>query len=51
MCKRCDHILSHPADRHRGTSSMNKHYLQGVNCRKLAPRSQDIRRLIHNRVY
>ncbi|KAJ6001218.1 hypothetical protein N7481_001627 [Penicillium waksmanii] len=48
MCRTCDHILSHPADRHRGTSSMNKHYSQGVNCRKLAPRSQDIRRLIRN---
>ena len=32
MCKICDQILNHPANGHRGTSSMNKHFLQGVNC-------------------
>lgn len=32
MCKKCDH----PADRHRGTSTMNRHYSQGINCQKLA---------------
>jgi hypothetical protein len=51
MCKTCDHTLNHPADGHRGTSSMNKHYSQGVNCRKMAPKSRDIRRLIQNGVY
>jgi hypothetical protein len=50
MCKTCNHILAHPADRHRGTTHMNKHYTQGVNCRKLAPRSQDIRQMISNGV-
>ncbi|KAG2000826.1 hypothetical protein GB937_010790 [Aspergillus fischeri] len=45
MCKICSQILNHPADGHRGTSSMNKH-LQGVNCRRVAPHSQDIRRFI-----
>jgi hypothetical protein len=34
MCKICDHTLLHPADGHRGTSSMNKHYQGSVNCRK-----------------
>lgn len=51
MCKTCDHTLNHPADGHRGTSSMNKHYSQGVNCRKITPKSKDIRRLIQNGVY
>jgi len=51
MCKKCDHILAHPADRHRGTSTMNRHYSQGTNCWKLPPHSQDIRRLIHNGVW
>lgn len=32
MCKNCDHILAHPADRHRGTSTMNRHHLQAVTC-------------------
>lgn len=50
MCKKCDHILAHPADRHHGTSTMNRHYSQGINCQKLAPQSQDIRRLINNGV-
>lgn len=26
MCKTYDHTLTHPADSHQGTSSMNKHY-------------------------
>jgi len=51
MCKICDYILNHPADGHRGTFSMNKHYSQGVKCRKIAPKSKDIRRLIQNGVY
>ena len=50
MCNTCDYILSHPADRHRGTSSINKHYLSGVNCRKLLPPSKDIRKLIQDEV-
>lgn len=50
MCKTCDHTLSHPADGHRGTSSMNKHYQGSVNCRKKTPQSKDIRRLIQNGV-
>ena len=50
MCKICGQILSHPANGHRGTSSMNKHFSQGVNCRRVAPRSQDIRRLMQERV-
>lgn len=37
MCKICNHILAYPADRHRGTTYMNKHYTQGVNYRKLVP--------------
>ncbi|KAJ5358315.1 uncharacterized protein N7496_010728 [Penicillium cataractarum] len=45
MCKTCDHTLNHLADGYRGTSSMNKHYSQGV-CRKIAPKLKDIRRLI-----
>ncbi|EED11521.1 conserved hypothetical protein [Talaromyces stipitatus ATCC 10500] len=48
MYKVCNHILSHPADRHRGTSSMNKHYSSGVNCRKSVPVSKDIKRLIQD---
>ena len=50
MCKICDQILNHPANGHRGTSSMNKHFSQGVNCRRVAPRSQDIRRLMQEGV-
>lgn len=50
MCKVCNHILAHPADRHRGTTHMNKHYTQGVNCRKLVSGSQDIRRVMSNGV-
>jgi hypothetical protein len=51
MCKVCDHTLNHPADGHQGISSMNKHFLQGVNCRKGASCSKDIRRLIQDSVY
>ena len=51
MCKTCNHILAHPADRHRGTTHMNKHYTQGVNCRKLVPRSQNIRQMILDGVW
>jgi hypothetical protein len=50
MCKTCGKILNHPANGHRGTSSMNKHFSQGVNCRRVAPRSQDIRRLMQEGV-
>ncbi|KAK9847933.1 hypothetical protein MYU51_017407 [Penicillium brevicompactum] len=46
MCKTCDHTLTHPADGHRGTSSMNKHYQGSVKCRKKTPQSKDIRKLI-----
>ncbi|KAJ5876213.1 uncharacterized protein N7529_001797 [Penicillium soppii] len=51
MCKMCDHVLSHPTDRHRGTSPMNKQYSSGVNCRRLVPRGQDIKCLLRNGVY
>lgn len=44
MCKICGQIPNHPANGHRGTSSMNKHFLQGVNCQRVVPHSQDIRR-------
>lgn len=50
LCKTCNHTLYHPADGHRGTSSMNKHYLSSVNCRKMAPKSKDIRKLIRQGV-
>ena len=50
MCKTCDHTLNHPANGHRGTSSMNKHYSQGINCRRMAPQSKDIRKLIQRGV-
>ncbi|KAJ5413633.1 hypothetical protein N7509_000260 [Penicillium cosmopolitanum] len=46
MCKTCDHTLTNPADGHRGTSSMNKHYQGSVKCRKKTPHSKDIRKLI-----
>ncbi|KAJ5355553.1 uncharacterized protein N7496_012765, partial [Penicillium cataractarum] len=28
ICKNCDHILAYPADKRRGTSTMNRHYSQ-----------------------
>jgi hypothetical protein len=48
MWKSCDHVIAHPADRHRGTSTMNKHYLQAAACQKGKRSSQDIRKLISN---
>lgn len=50
MCKICSQILNHPVNSHCGTSSMNKH-MQGVNCWRVAPPLQDIRRLIQEGVY
>jgi ribosomal protein S27E len=50
MCKVCSQILVHPAVGHRGTTTLNKHFSQGVNCRKAKP-GQDIRKLIQAGVY
>lgn len=51
MCKTCNHLLNHPADGHRGTSSMNKHFSQGIQCRKKAPTANDIQKLMQKGVY
>ncbi|KAJ5215229.1 uncharacterized protein N7498_001636 [Penicillium cinerascens] len=50
MCKQCDHILAHPADRHRGTSTMNRHFLQAATCQKRKTKTHDIRKMISNGV-
>lgn len=50
MCKRCAAILDHPANGHRGTSSLNKHYTSGVNCRKTGARGPNIKQLIRDGV-
>ncbi|KAJ5685107.1 hypothetical protein N7536_007726 [Penicillium majusculum] len=50
MCKSCDHVLAHPADRHRGTSTMNRHHSQAAACQKGKRISQDIRKIISNGV-
>lgn len=51
ICKNCDHILAHPADKHRGTSTMNRHYSQAGACRKGRTQLHDIRKAIKNRVW
>jgi hypothetical protein len=50
MCKTCNQLLNHPADGHRGTSSMNKHFSQEVQCKRKAP-TQDIRKAMQKGVY
>jgi ribosomal protein S27E len=49
MCKVCGQVIIHPAVGNRGTSSLNKHVRQGVNCRRSKP-SQDIRKLLQSGV-
>ncbi|KAJ5378259.1 uncharacterized protein N7496_005668 [Penicillium cataractarum] len=44
ICKNCDHILTHPTDKRRGTSTMNRHYSGPTQ-------SQDIRKAIKNGAY
>ncbi|KAJ5355238.1 uncharacterized protein N7496_000165 [Penicillium cataractarum] len=51
ICKNCDHILAHPADKRRGTSTMNRHYSQVGTCRRGPTQSQDIRKAIKNGAY
>lgn len=51
ICKNCDHILAHPADKHRGTSTMNRHYSQAGACRKGLTQLHDIRKAIKNGVW
>jgi ribosomal protein S27E len=50
MCKVCSQVLIHPAVGNRGTSSLNKHVREGVNCRRSKP-SQDIRKLLQAGVW
>ncbi|KAJ5215577.1 uncharacterized protein N7498_002009 [Penicillium cinerascens] len=47
MCKVCGQVIIHPAVGNRGTSSLNKHVREGVNCRRSKP-SQDIRKLLQS---
>ncbi|KAJ6039228.1 hypothetical protein N7460_007260 [Penicillium canescens] len=49
MCKVCSQVIIHPAVGNRGTSSLNKHVREGVNCRRSKP-SQDIRKLLQSGV-
>jgi hypothetical protein len=51
ICKHCDHILAHPADKRRGTSTMNRHCSQKGACRRRPTQSQDIRKAIKNGVW
>jgi hypothetical protein len=51
ICKNCDHILAHPADKHQGTSTMNRHYSHAGACRRGRTQSHDIRKAIKNEVW
>lgn len=51
ICKNCDHILAHPADKRLGTSTMNRHLSQAGACWKGSTQSQDIRKAIKNGVW
>ncbi|KAJ5460955.1 uncharacterized protein N7458_002507 [Penicillium daleae] len=46
--KHYDRILAHPADKRRGTSTMNRHCSQIGACRRRPTQSQDIRKAIKN---
>jgi hypothetical protein len=50
MCKQCGSVMAHPSDRHRGTSTMTRHFAQSVTCQKGKGKTQDIRKLISNGV-
>ncbi|KAJ5379648.1 uncharacterized protein N7496_002076 [Penicillium cataractarum] len=50
MCKQCCHVLHHPADGHRGTSSMRKH-IQGPSCRRESSQGNDIRTLLQEKAH